>query len=73
MFPSVAWTHPLEKGCSQAALQTAAASEGPWCFAAGCAPEEDAAGGGPAEMCLGSACCQLPQGEDRLETIEVMP
>lgn len=66
-------THPLEKGCGQAALQTATASEGPWCFAGGCAPEEDAAGGSPAETCLGSASCQLPQGEDGLGTIEVVP
>lgn len=73
MFPSLEGTHPLEKGCSQAALQTAAASEGPWCFAVGCAPEEDAAGGSSAETCLGSASCQFPQGEDGLGTVEVMP
>lgn len=70
MFPSLEKTRPLEKGCSQAALQTAIASEGPRCFAEGCAPEEDAARGGPAETCLSSASCQLPQGEDGLGTAE---
>ena len=73
MFPSLEGTHPLEKGCSQAALQTSTASEGPWCVAVGCAPEEDAAGGSPAETCLGSASCQLLQGEDGLGTVEVVP
>jgi len=65
-------THPLEKGCSHTALQTATASEGPWCFAVGCAPKEDAAGSSPAATCLGSASCQLPQGENGLGTVEVV-
>lgn len=73
VFPSLEGPHPLEEGCSQAALQAPTASEGPWCLSVGCAPEEDAAGGSPAETCLGSASCQLPQGEDGPGTVEIVP
>lgn len=62
----------MEKGCGQTALQTAIASEGPWCLAVCCAPEEHAAGSSSAETCLGATHCQLPQGEDGLERVEVM-
>lgn len=73
MFPGLEGIHPREKGCSQGALQTAAASEGPWCFAVGCAPEEGAAGSSLAETCLSSASCQLLQGKDGRGTIKLVP